>query len=274
MDTLSAILLRFKTQAQVFFSGNLCELSEFDEAKANKGHLHLLRSGALTLINKEGEKTYVNQASALFFPQGRQHRIIPDPETGADLVCATIDYGESGDHPIALSLPTYISYSLNDYEKLNKIAYWLFEEAFEDNFGRETIINKLSDLFIVQILREVLSRSQVRHGMLAGLSHPTLSLAINAIHLAPHKPWQVQDLALQSHMSRAKFAALFGEVVGQPPLQYLTQWRLRLVKEYLLAGDSVEIAAQKVGYLSASALARVFSKSFGESPKKWLKGQL
>lgn len=274
MDTLSAILFRFKTQAKVFFSGNLCELSEFDESKANKGHLHLLRSGALTLINKKGDKIHVSQASALFFPQGRQHRIIPDPDIGADLVCATIDYGESGDHPIALSLPTYLSYDLKEYDKLNKIAYWLFEEAFADRFGRETIINKLCDLFIVQILREVLSKSRVRHGLLAGLSHSALSHAIKAIHLEPEKAWQVQDLAVLSHMSRAKFAALFMNVVGQAPLQYLTQWRLRLVKEYLLAGDSVDLAAQKVGYLSASALARVFSKNFKVSPKQWLKKQM
>lgn len=273
MDTLSAILLRFKTQSQVFFSGNLCELSDFDETKTNKGHLHLLRSGALMLINKDGEKTYIDEASALFFPQGRQHRIIPDPKIGADLVCATLDYGEYAEHPIALSLPTYMSFSFAKHEHLNKTAYWLFDEAFSQQLGRETMINKLCDLFIVQILREVLLSSTVSQGMLAGLSHEKISHAINAMHLSPQKQWQVQDLADLSHMSRAKFAALFTDVVGHPPLQYLTQWRMRLVKDYMLAGDSVEIAAQKVGYLSASALARVFGRYFKQSPKQWLKAQ-
>jgi AraC-like DNA-binding protein len=126
---------------------------------------------------------------------------------------------------------------------------------------------------MVQILREVLSASAIKQGLFAGLSHPALTIAMHAMHTHPEKPWRVDELATISHMSRAKFAHLFQSVVGHAPLQYLSQWRLRLSKDYLRAGDSVDTVANKVGYKSGSAFARVFTKHFSCSPKQWLKTQ-
>jgi AraC-like DNA-binding protein len=269
MDTLSEILQRFQLQAEVFFSGNLCELSEFDEPSGRKGHLHILRSGSLTLIDKRGSKQLFDTPSLLFFPQGRFHRLLPNSETGADIVCATIDYKSAQAHPIALSLPSSISLDIakDKHLHLQQTAQWLFEEAFAQRSGKTVMINKLCDIFIVQILREVINQSLVTRGMLAGMAHPQLAKALLAIHKQPGTLWRIETLAAEALMSRSKFSSLFKTIVGQTPLDYLTDWRLQIAQDLLSQGLSVHLVANKVGYEDGSALARVFKKKLGVSPK-------
>ncbi|MGK0370474.1 MAG: AraC-like DNA-binding protein [Glaciecola sp.] len=273
MDKLSKILQHFEMQANVFFSGNLCELSEFEETKGNKGHLHVLSKGSLRLIDKAGVSITIDQPSLLFFPQGRFHRLVPDSVKGADLVCATIEYNSVMAHPIAKALPSMVSFELGKVSntQLAQTAAWLFEEAFAENNGKAIMINKLCDIFVIQLLREVIGTASVQQGMLAGLAHPLLSKALSSIHEQADRPWTIESLAIEALMSRSKFAQLFHRVVGQTPLGYLTDWRMHLAQGLLTKNLSVELVANKVGYENGSTLARVFKKKLGNSPKQWLK---
>jgi AraC-like DNA-binding protein len=274
VDSLSEILKRFDLQAQVFYSGNLCELSEFEESGSHRGHLHILYSGKLTLIGSQMEDMIINQPSLLFFPQGRLHRLLPDPELGADLVCATIEYGASSQvsaHPIASSLPQFLAYTLKEHPDMHQITELLFAEAFSQNKGKQIMINKLCDIFLIHILREVIDAKEVTKGMLAGLADKQIAKVIIAIHQHPEYSWQVSTLAELALMSRSKFANKFKSLIGQTPLNYLTACRVDLAKTELMNGKSVHWTANKVGYENGSALARVFKKHLGVSPKVWVR---
>ena len=91
-----------------------------------------------------------------------------------------------------------------------------------------------------------------------------------AVHASAGKPWTVDDLARLCNMSRATFARVFQQALGQAPMQYLADWRMTLARDLLLAQDATmdEIAAQ-VGYSSVYAFATAFRRHHGEPPRRW-----
>ena len=269
MDQLSVILQRFSMNTEVFFTGNLCGISHF-EKQDNQGHLHLLRSGELTLINEQGESHLFNQPTVIFIPSPHKHRFIGNEHNPPELVCANIVYNEMVSNPIAEALPNLLYFNLNESPKLKQTSMWLFEEAFKDHCGREPMINSLTDIFIIYILRHVLNNNIIKHGLLAGLAHPQISKVILAIHDAPEKQWGLEEMAQLALMSRSKFAELFKRIVGQSPGDYLIDWRIIVAKSLLLQNKPVALVANAVGYENGSALARVFRKKLAVSPKQWL----
>ena len=106
--------------------------------------------------------------------------------------------------------------------------------------------------------------------MLAGMAHPQLSKLMAAVHENPEEQWTVDSMAERALMSRAKFAALFKSTVGQAPSDYLADLRVALAQGLLKKELPVSLVANKVGYEHGSALARVFRKKLGLSPKEWL----
>jgi AraC-like DNA-binding protein len=270
MDRLSEILIRFSMNAQVFFSGNLCGIHPFGAADKSEGHLHLLKSGKLTLVDAQGMKTVFERPTVIFFPQASPHRIISNESDQAEMVCASIQYSDGFNNPLASALPKFLYFDIEESEYLGQTASWLFEEAFNERCGRQPMIDRLSDIFLIQVLRQVLENGSVAHGMLAGLSHQQLSKVMIKIHERPEENWNLDSLAYLAAMSRSKFAELFKEVVGQPPGDYITDWRLFVAQGLLKENKPVGLVANKVGYENGSALARVFRKKTGLSPKEWL----
>ncbi|MEH6447814.1 MAG: AraC family transcriptional regulator [Oleispira sp.] len=270
MDRLSEILIRFSMNAQVFFSGNLCGIKPFGSPDSSEGHIHLLKSGKLTLINDQGEKKVFQRPTVIFFPQATHHRIVASESDQAELVCASIQYNDGFNNPLANALPKFLYFDIGTSEYLGQTASWLFEEAFNERCGRQPMIDRLSDIFLIQVLRQVLEDGTVAHGMLAGLSHPQLSKVLIKIHQQPEENWNLESLSALAAMSRSKFAELFKDVVGQPPGDYITDWRLFIAQGLLKKNKSVGLVANEVGYENGSALARVFRKKTGLSPKEWL----
>lgn len=273
MDRLSDILNRFSMGAGVFFTGNLCGMSTFelDKEEPVHGHLHLLRAGKLKVICSGLAPIVLDEPSVIYFPRGNTHRLETDPELGADLVCATIHYQTVASNPVVKALPELVHYPLSKHPSLGRSAEWLFEEAFDDKCGRQPMINRLCDIFIIQILREVLTHNSVSQGMLSGLSHPQLSRVLTKIHESPEAVWTLDDMASEAGMSRSKFAAIFKELLGQTPGDYIADWRMSIAQTLLKKDKSVGIVAHTLGYENGSAFARVFRKRVGMSPKEWLK---
>ena len=269
MDQLSIILKRFSMNTEVFFSGNLCGISHFDK-QPNQGHLHLLQSGELTLIDELGVSQVFNEPTVLFVPLPHTHRIIGSDDNPPKLVCANVMYDETTSNPIAEALPSLLSFNFNDCPKIKQTSLLLFEEAFNDRCGRTPMINSLTDIFIIYILRHVLSNKIMEYGLLAGLAHPQLSKVILAIQDAPEQAWGLQEMAELALMSRSKFSELFKRIIGQSPGDYVIDWRIVVAKSLLKQKKSVALVANAVGYENGSALARVFRKKLGISPKEWL----
>ena len=270
MDRLSQILNRFSIHAQVFFSGNICGVQPFGASDSSDGHLHLLKSGTLTLINAQGVKTVFERPAVIFVPQATQHRIVASESDQAELVCASIHYDDGFNNPLAAALPNFLYFDLQTSDLLGQSAHWLFDEAFNERCGRQPMIDRLTDIFLIQVLRHVLEEGLVEHGMLAGLSHPQLVKVMNAIHEQPQENWSLEKLADIAAMSRSKFAELFRSIVGQPPGDYISDWRVAVAQGLLKKNKPVGWVANEVGYENGSALARVFRKKTGLSPRAWL----
>jgi transcriptional regulator GlxA family with amidase domain len=110
----------------------------------------------------------------------------------------------------------------------------------------------------------------MQYGLLAGLAHPQVAKVLLAIHETPERQWGLEAMAELALMSRSKFAELFKRIVGQSPGDYVIEWRIIVAQGLLKQNKPVALVANAVGYENGSALARIFRKKLGMSPKQWL----
>jgi len=111
---------------------------------------------------------------------------------------------------------------------------------------------------------------EVTTGWAAALNDPATTAALRAIHRDPAHPWTVATLAAEAGLSRAPFARRFNDLVGQPPLTYLTWWRMITAGRLLRASDaSLNVVAGQVGYTSEFAFANAFKRSYGVAPGRY-----
>jgi AraC-like DNA-binding protein len=89
------------------------------------------------------------------------------------------------------------------------------------------------------------------------------------IHHNPAEPWTVASLARETGVSRAALARRFHELVGEPPVSFLTGWRIALAADLLLEpGATIGSVAHQVGYGSPFALSTAFKRLRGISPQQ------
>ncbi|WP_296663210.1 AraC family transcriptional regulator [Roseovarius sp.] len=140
--------------------------------------------------------------------------------------------------------------------------------------GSALTIAHLAHLILVQALRAFLAQEPSGvTGWLAALSDLKISRAVAAIHAEPAQSWTVAGLASEAGLSRTTFAERFRQITGQTPLGYVTQWRMLLAMDRLLAPDAVLVRiASDVGYSSESAFAAAFKRETGHSPRRYARG--
>lgn len=142
----------------------------------------------------------------------------------------------------------------------------LLNESQARRPGREVVLMRLLQLLLVESLRshDCLSGTA---GILRGLQHEKIAIALHLIHEKPDIDWQIAQLASHCAMSRSSFFAIFNETVGMPPMQYLLFWRMSLARKALLSStDKIEQIAFRIGYQSASAFNVAFTKYVGMPP--------
>jgi AraC-like DNA-binding protein len=267
-DRLAPFFANFTLSARVFYSGRLCGISgDHDD---NVGHLHVLRRGQLTVIHPDGRSLVIDQPSVLFYPRRGRHRFQTDEQNGAELVCASIEFGAGMLNPLVRTLPDVLVVPLSSVTELTPTTDLLFTEAFSQHPGRQTAVDRLAEYFLILLLRVAMQHHLVEGGVVTGLADPRLSLAIAAIHLRPEHSWSLEELAAAAGMSRARFAAHFRKTVGVTPFEYLADWRIGIAQSLLKRGQSLKIVAPSVGYSSSAALTRVFIQRVGLSPTQWL----
>ena len=271
MDKLSAILNRFSISAGVFYTGGLCGLSNFDDPDSNEGHLHLLNSGRLKVKDEYGHHITVDEPSLLFYPKPTRHQLIADESDVPKVVCATVQYGTGPNNPLANALPDYVVMSLSEIDLLRSSTESLFDEAFNERSARQLMMDRLTEITLIHLLRHVIDSGELHQGALAGLAHQQLANAMNALHQEPGSVWTLERMAALAHMSKSKFSEEFRQIVGQSPGDYIIEWRVTIAQGLLKKGKPVSWVANQVGYENASALSRVFRKKIGFSPKEWFR---
>ncbi len=266
-DRLVWLLRRFELRASVFQAGPLQCGRALDE-HSGAGYLHLLQSGSVRVAQPDGETLEIDEPSAFFYMNPTAHRIDPVSDDVC-MVCSTFEFGIGQGNPLQAALPEMFVLRLSEAPSLAMTLEQLFKESSEDHCGRDAILDRLSEVALILILRDLMDERRLDIGLLAGLADEKLARAINAIHADPARDWTLESLAQTALMSRARFAERFHKVVGMTPGAYLSDWRLGLAKTMLLKGMAVQRIATDVGYGSASALSRVFSTRCGMSPTQW-----
>lgn len=267
-DRLQALLTHFAVSARTFQAGALCGINTLD-GTGTDGQLHLIRFGEVEVRHGKNEKVLVHEPSLLLYPRPMAHRFITDAERGADFVCANLAFEGGSANPIASALPPFVCMPLSKLQGCEAVLELLFSEAVAQYCGRQAMLDRLFEVVLIQVLRQLMEQGKTQVGMLAGLAHPKLRNAIVAMHDEPQKEWSLEDLAAKSGMSRSAFAGGFRDAVGLTPGAYLQRWRVGLAQKALLQGKSLKLIAQDVGYGSEAALSRAFKAQSGKGPREW-----
>lgn len=271
-DRLVWLLKCFTLKARVFQAGVLCRSSHFDR-QDGLGYIHIFSKGKLQLDTACQGRLVIDQPSLFFYMNPTTHHLQPlDGEV--DMVCASFEFSTGMKNPLAQALPDLLVLKLADTPSLQASLDMLFTEAQESHCGRQAILDRLIEVVIVQLLRDLMDEGRLDFGLLAGLAHDNLMKAINAIHAKPSYGWSMSELATIAGMSRSRFINLFRDIVGVTPGSYLTEWRMGVAQSLLSKGKSVQLIADMVGYSNASALSRVFTAQVGISPTEWRKQYL
>ena len=151
---------------------------------------------------------------------------------------------------------------------LQSTLRFLAREAKELRPGGETMITRLADILVIQMIRHWMDHGEASgEGWLAALRDPQVGRALVAMHSHPERDWSVAGLARQAAMSRSAFSARFSEMVGEPAMRYLTHHRMQLARTRLMTGDdSLGTLARDLGYGSEAAFSRAFKREFGAAP--------
>jgi AraC-like DNA-binding protein len=156
-------------------------------------------------------------------------------------------------------------------DRVSRLVEFALAESLERRSGARCVLLHLSEVLFVEVVRRYLdSLASEETGWLAALHDPVAGRALAMLHNRPTDTWSLEQLARDVGVSRSLLAERFSRLVGQPPMRYLTHWRVQLACR-LLADDSAKVStiAFEVGYQSEAAFSRAFKALVGMSPARW-----
>jgi AraC-like DNA-binding protein len=174
---------------------------------------------------------------------------------------------------ISRILPRYLHLRLeqNRSHAFQSVLDLLAAETAQPGMASSRLISCLYEsLFVYAIRAYANSSAAPPKGWLAAISDKHLSKAMEVMHSGLDRNWSVASLAREARMSRSAFALRFRTVLGQAPLEYLTQWRMYKAGAMIRSNNtSFSEVASAVGYRSESSFSRVFKREMGAAPREY-----
>jgi AraC-like DNA-binding protein len=192
--------------------------------------------------------------------------------SGADraVICAYQGHGEVSTRLLD-ALPTVLVLRGDTWH--TPLVSLLTAEAGRDGPGQSAYLDRLLDLLLMDVLRTWFDRDERAPTWWHAEHDPVVGPALRLIYNNPEHAWTVANLAAAVGCSRAVFARRFAEQVGEPPIAFLTGWRLALAADLLRAGgDTIAAVARQVGYGTPFALSSAFKRAYGVSPHHYRAG--
>jgi AraC-like DNA-binding protein len=189
-------------------------------------------------------------------------------EGETELLTGTYQLRSSTSQRLLDALPALLTLSSDSLR--SPLIQFLAEEIGKDEPGQEAVLDRLLDLLLIAVLRAWFARPDARApGWYRAHGDPVVGPALRLLHHNPAYPWTVAALAKETGVSRAALARRFTELVGEPPMAFLTSWRLTLAADLLREpGATLGSVARKVGYASPYALSTAFKRVRGVSPRE------
>jgi AraC family transcriptional regulator, alkane utilization regulator len=261
---------------------------------------HLVLTGQCWAQTEGGEPIRVEAGEAIVVPQGHPHVLgsglqqaavdidhvvsprVPALERiryGGDgeptvIICSWFAYEGDAPNPMMANLPPLFTTPLRRRPAgpwIEQSINFVLGEAESRAPGSEMVAAKVAEVLFAEVLRGYIEGMPANNpGWLAGLRDPQVSRCLALMHGEPARGWTVDALANEVHISRSVLAEKFAELVGAPPMQYLTRWRM-IVAAGMLRNDQANLArvAEGVGYESEAAFNRAFKREYGVSPGHW-----
>src|SRR5262245_31289585 len=188
------------------------------------------------------------------------------------LVCGGMQSENGATDPLLAVLPPLIHFKGRGEDSapgLRATVNHIFEELGSSRSGAAAVVTRLADILFMQAVRAYLDENidTAESGWLAALRDQQIGRALVLLHNMPHQPWTVAELADRVALSRSAFAVKFTELVGEPPLRYLTRLRLNAATARLRSGnDKLSVIAAAAGYESVPAFAKAFKRHIGGTP--------
>jgi AraC-like DNA-binding protein len=204
---------------------------------------------------------------------GRDGR--PEGERATVFLCGA--YRFSGDVGSGLldALPPVLPLSAAVGDPLRDVIALLSHELASPEPGQPTVLDRLLDVLLVLAIRTSFRQGGSAPRWYRASADPRLGAALQAMHEDAGHPWSVPELAGISGLSRAAFARAFRDALGQAPMQYLTDWRMTLARDYLRGGElGLAQVADAIGYGSPYAFATAFRRHHGDPPGAWRQREL
>ncbi|MGQ7844884.1 cupin domain-containing protein [Granulosicoccus sp. 3-233] len=291
-DVLADVLDTMRLRGTIFFRSELAAPWGMSLEPSGLPRFHIALSGNCFVGAASGEQLSVGEMDIVMLPDGREHWIADRPgrelvqsrqageacELGVPmfqsgditnrLMCGLVHFDTEMTHPILDTIPDVLH--LKNIEPSD--AIWLIVMAIDAEMARPKgrggrIIDKLTEILILQLLSRYQAESGESGGFLAALGDRRLLHALALIHREPAHDWTLTSLGAQCGMSRATLLRHFEASVGLSPIAYLMNWRLvkgcNMVK---YSSASLEQIAQSVGFSSARTFNRAFQRRYGRTP--------
>ncbi|HEU0202613.1 MAG TPA: AraC family transcriptional regulator [Burkholderiaceae bacterium] len=189
-------------------------------------------------------------------------------------VCGYLGCNKNVSRPLMSALPRLLCIPIGDGHAITLLRDLLWvgvRESLAPRPGAESMLAKLAELVFVEALRRYAEGLPPEvTGWLAAMRDAYIGHALALLHEEPSRRWTVDELAREVALSRSALAERFSALVGEPPMQYLTRWRLALAAQALRSGaESIARIASSSGYETEAAFNRAFKREFGTPPAAW-----
>jgi len=309
MDTLSDVLRVVRLDGAFFFGVEAVDPWSVDTAPAREltprvlpsaQHLisyHILTGGRCYGGVRGEQQVELVAGDVIVFPHGDAHvmssgrNLRPGPEVNtaasarfphtvhlgghgppaASFVCGFLGCDARPFNPLLAALPHRLHVRGASGAWLGAFTRQVADESRLGRPGSDTVLTRLAELMFIEVLRRYLEDLPPgQTGWLAGLRDEMVGRVLALLHARPGHSWTLDELAREAASSRSNVAKRFTELVGQPPMQYLTRWRMQVAANRLAqSGAKVATIAGEVGYESEAAFSRAFKKATGVAPGGW-----
>jgi AraC-like DNA-binding protein len=298
VDVLSDILKSIHLGGGVYFR---CEFSapwgmEIRPTPVAEFHV-IVRGNCWLRLSGRSDPIPLHGGDLVAFPHGDAHTLVDAPQGAAlpaeeivrgqslehygpvtygggglptAVLCGYFEFDRDHPHPLVAALPDLIHIrgtDGHDFAWLQTALNFMIHETRAAKPGAEAVVNRLTEVLFIQVVRAYLEQSAAPAGMLAALADRQIAMALQFMHQDPQQPWTLASLAGRAGMSRSAFAARFNRLVGRTPMHYLTFWRMQKARA-LFAETRLGTAAvaERVGYRSEAAFSKAFKKAVGKGP--------
>ena len=302
MDVLTDVLNTLELKGWLSSRRELTPPWRYDFAASKDSMFHVLSfAGAYLHVEGEAEPIRVEDGDVVLFPTGHPHSLYDDPTSPLTRLVHLdynpqrahhLVYGEGeGPKPLLLCGAFHFEYP-NDFPLLHRLPQlihipgaqvrmdkgfadlvrFIARESASQQPGAQVMLRRLTELLFIQVIRLWIDQqAEMSVGWVGALRDQPINSALSLIHESPERQWKVNDLAKVAALSRSAFSARFTELVGEPPMTYLTRWRMLRATRLLKNEVRMETIAERLGYKSEVAFRKAFKREVGIPPAQYRK---